>query len=72
MEWRATALQRRPTLIYFPVPLKVMVCVAAAELSDSVTVAVRVPVADGVNVTEIVQVACAANVLPTGHVVVFA
>src|SRR5215216_1527515 len=45
-----------------PVPLREIVCVPPGASSAIVTLAVRVPVAVGVNVTEIVQPALAASV----------
>jgi hypothetical protein len=50
-----------------PVPVSVAVCVEPATvlaLSVTVTVAVREPEADGVNVTEIVQLVPVARVEP--------
>jgi len=48
-----------------------MVCDPEEELSVAVTVAVRVPEAEGVKVTEMVQEALAARVPPTGQVLVW-
>ncbi len=47
-----------------PVPVRLMVCGLPAALSVMLTEAVRVPVAVGVNVTEIVQLALAASEAP--------
>ncbi len=50
-----------------PVPLSVTVCVEFATLfalSVTVTVAVRVPAAEGLNVTEMTQFAPARRLLP--------
>ena len=47
-----------------------MVCDPVAELSYSVRVAVRVPDAEGLKVTEMVQVAPAASVFPMGQLLV--
>jgi hypothetical protein len=49
-----------------PVPVNVTLCVAPTlpELSTICNVAVRVPEAEGVNVTEILQLALAASVVP--------
>jgi hypothetical protein len=56
-----------------PVPLSWTLCGVSVALSEIVTLAERPPVADGANVTEIVQVAFAASVAgPTGHVFVCA
>jgi hypothetical protein len=56
-----------------PVPLSVTPCGVPAALSEMVTLAERLPVADGANVTEIVHVAFAASVAGlTGHVFVCA
>ena len=45
-----------------PVPVRLMLCGLSPALSLSVTAAVRAPVAPGVKVTEIVQLAPAASV----------
>jgi hypothetical protein len=53
-----------------PVPVTLTVCGLPAALSEMLTVAVRVPVTVGVNVTLIVQLPPAATELP--HVLVSA
>src|SRR5437660_901588 len=56
-----------------PLPLKATVCGLPLALSVILTLALRVPVAVGVNVTLMVQEAPAANVLELlGHVLVWA
>ncbi len=49
---------------YFPVPVRLTVCGLLLALSLMFMVAVRVPVACGVNVTEIVHLALLATLLP--------
>ena len=56
---------------YLPLPLKVTVCEPLAVLSDSVSVALRVPLAPGVNFSVIEQALFAPSVFPTGHVLVW-
>ena len=56
---------------YFPLPVSVIVWEPLDELSDSVTVAVLMPLAPGVNFTVMVQVLLAPSVLPTGQVLVW-
>jgi hypothetical protein len=46
-----------------PLPVSVMLCGLPAASSVTFTVAVRVPAADGVKMTEIVQLASTASVL---------
>lgn len=61
------------TLAVAPVPLSAIVCCGGLALSEIKTLAVREPAAVGWNVTEIVQLAPAANVADaSGHVVVSA
>lgn len=58
---------------FCPVPLKAMACGLLAALSAMLTLAVREPVADGVNVTLMVQVPPGASVAgPIGQVLVWA
>lgn len=47
-----------------PVPLKLAVCGEPLALSEIISAPVRVPTTDGVNVTEIVQLAPAATLVP--------
>jgi hypothetical protein len=51
-------------LVVVPVPFSVAVCGLLASLSATLSVAVTAPVAVGVNVTLIVQLAPTANVVP--------
>ena len=51
-------------LVVVPVPVSVAVCGLLGSLSATLSVAVTAPVAVGVNVTPIVQLAPAANVAP--------
>jgi hypothetical protein len=62
-------LSKAMAVVFVPVPLNATVCGVLAALSEMVTLAVRLPVADGEKVTEIVHVAFAASVAGlTGHV----
>jgi len=61
----------RSAACYFPLPVSVMVWNPFAELSDSVSVAVLVPFAVGVNFTVMVQVLLPPSVAPTGQVLVW-
>ena len=54
----------RPAEGTVPVPLRLAVCGLPAALSVTLTVPVRVPVADGVKVTLMLQLLPAASVLP--------
>lgn len=56
-----SVLLLRPTAEAVPVPLTVNVCGLPTALSETDTVAVRFPVAVGVNVTATRQVACDAT-----------
>ena len=58
------------TVIEEPVPVRVITCGDPAALSVTETTPVRLPVTVGVKVTEIVQLAPAARLLP--HVLVSA
>lgn len=52
----------------FPVPVRLTICGEFIALSATETVAVRVPTVVGLNVTDIVQLLVAANVVPHGVV----
>jgi hypothetical protein len=53
-----------PTRRYCPVPVNVMVCGLVGSASLMVTAAVRLPIAVGLKVTLIVQLAPAARLVP--------
>lgn len=69
----AVPASRTPGEKVTPLPVRATLCGDPAALSLIVTLALRLPVADGENVTLIVQFAPAANVLGlAGHVLVWA
>jgi hypothetical protein len=61
---KATLLAVRLTVGLVPVPVRLTVCGLPAALSETVSVAVRLPGAVGVNVTLMVQLPPAASELP--------
>jgi hypothetical protein len=57
-----TAMETKVAVV--PVPLSPIVCGLAPPLSETFSVALRLPVAVGLNVTVMVQLALAATELP--------